>query len=401
MEACIISKDGELTSAIQQTLRDCAFDCPDANLYHESEILDQAFEGTNAATLSFVAASAYHPELLDILRRLKSEPNSKIILVLPVTSSSNTLEIFRAGASEILTLERSFNEDLVSYLQRFRRSLADESAELTSILASGLHSDANLLAVNLSAVFARLYGGCNLLDIAASDPSASQMLGIEPRQVFDQLLKATDEPNGAAIKSAFTKHKSGIRLLSGSSLHGEQQTPQLERFRSLVDSIKRESPQSVTTCSDVEWFSKTSLFERCNKIILVARLDDESILRARESLVTLHQCVTRPDLIKVVAFCSNDVNETDVAAACKSIGVNELTCIPDDSDRTAESIESGVPYVIDAPRCAASRAILQLALSKPAAAPRPDQSPSRTLGRTFFGALRGLWGNVPASFDSP
>lgn len=404
MDACIISKDGELTSEIQQTLRDSGIHCPDVNLYHESEVLDKAFDGLNANTFCFVAASSYHPELLDILRKLRADRSSKSIVVLPVTSSSNTLEIFRASASEILTLGKSFNAELLTFLQRFRTGLLSDTTQLTAVLPTSSRSDATLLAVNLSAVMTRLYGRCNLLELSAPSPtattSAAEMLGMSPRQTFDHILSDSEDPSEAQIERTFEKHNSGIRLLSGSSTLGEPETIPWQRIGDVIDCAKRTSPQTIATCSDASCFAKAKRFRACNNIILTTRLDTESLIATRQSLDFLRQDKDASTGIAVVALCSGGVQNALIAKARKALDLSDLFCVSHVPVLTRQSVEAGVPVVIEHPQCDASRGILQLALTMTCSSQTKaiGESEQQAFGTRVFGMLRGLFGNSTSQF---
>ena len=181
---------------------------------HDAELI------AGYAGVVFFAISDLEPAHIETIRRIRAmvDSEAKLVVVSAVAPDNGTvLMAIRAGASDFLTADEKLDNEIASFIARVRSvSKQKESlGRVFTIVPCQSASDANILAVNLAAVFAARMKSCGLLDFHFRGGDLALLLKMSPRHTLIDLLRQSDTIDEAMFQQALTPHETGIQLLAG------------------------------------------------------------------------------------------------------------------------------------------------------------------------------------------
>lgn len=178
----------------------------------------------------------------------------------------------------------------------------------------------------------------------------------------DAILRA-DNMDLLALEGHMVKHKSGLHLLGHGTdqlvVPGDIDERQLQKLMSLLrsgyDHTVVDLPRHIDGVTG-------GVLESADRVLLVMQQTISHVQDARRLLHYLnHYMGIHTDRIGVVVNRWNKRLALSTADIQKALGVADLTCIPNDYAKVAESANMGVPLLEAAPSSLVSRSLVQMA----------------------------------------
>lgn len=306
----------------------------------------------------------------DELKSLDERPAQGRVPTL-VTGPENTTVMrtsMRVGARDYFTFPVQ-KQELLEALWRVARELQpakEQAGGLFAVINAKGGSGASTLAAALAHSLAeRIEDRVALLDMDLQFGHLASAFDMqESGSLIDAILRA-DNMDLLALEGHMMKHKSGLHLLGNSSdqlvVPGDIDESQLQKLlmllRSGYDHTVVDLPRQIDGVTG-------ALLESADRVLVVMQQTIAHIQDARRLLHYLTRYLGVPEeRIGVVVNRWNKRLALTTSDIEKALGVSDLTCIPNDYARVAESANLGVPLLEAAPSSLVSRSMVQMAES--------------------------------------
>lgn len=304
----------------------------------------------------------------DELNSLDARPASGRVPTV-VSGPDNTLVMrtaMRVGARDYFSFPVP-RQELVDSLDRIARELQPASTEaggLISVINAKGGSGASTVAATLAhSLVEKIDQQVALLDMDLQFGHLASYFDLpEAGGLVDAILRA-DSMDRLALEGHMMKHKSGLHLLGNSSdqllVPGDIDENQLHKLLALLRSRYEHTvvdlPRQIDGVTGL-------LLESSERVLLVLQQSICHVQDARRMLHYMrHYMGIADERIGVV------VNRWDKRLALtigdieKALGIDGVTCIPNDFAKVAESANLGIPLLEVAPASPVSRSVVRLA----------------------------------------
>ncbi|MBD3656830.1 MULTISPECIES: AAA family ATPase [Marinobacter] len=304
----------------------------------------------------------------DELSSLDARPASGRVPTV-VTGPDNTQVMrtaMRVGARDYFSFPVP-RQELVDSLDRIARELQPASTEaggLISVINAKGGSGASTVAATLAhSLVEKIDQQVALLDMDLQFGHLASYFDLpEAGGLVDAILRA-DSMDRLALEGHMMKHKSGLHLLGNSSdqllVPGDIDENQLHKLLALLRSRYEHTvvdlPRQIDGVTGL-------LLESSERVLLVLQQSICHVQDARRMLHYMrHYMGIADERIGVV------VNRWDKRLALtigdieKALGIDGVTCIPNDFAKVAESANLGIPLLEVAPASPVSRSMVRLA----------------------------------------
>jgi pilus assembly protein CpaE len=219
----------------------------------------------------------------------------------------------------------------------------------------------SVISTNLGVALVRETGKKTILvDLDLEFGDVSVMLQLPPKRTIFDAAKAFDRLDPEMLQGFLVEHSSGLKTLLAPVRpeDAESVTPGrirqiIEMVRTLADYVVIDTPASLSD-------AVLTALELSDLVLTVATLDVPSVKNTKVSLQKLHQLGLGGDKVRLVLNRADSKVWLEPQEIEKAITDRIVARIP--SDRLVpRSVNKGVPVVLDAPRSAVARSILDLA----------------------------------------
>lgn len=322
----------------------------------------------------------------DELKSLDERPASGRVPTM-VTGPENTTimrNAMQVGARDYFTFPVQ-KQELLEALQRVARELQPSSkqgGDLYAVINAKGGSGASTIAGALAhSLVERIEDRVALLDMDLQFGHLASAFDLkESGGLIDAILRA-DNMDLLALEGHMVKHKSGLHLLGNGSdqllVPGDIDDSQLQKLllllRSGYDHTVVDLPRQIDSVTG-------ALLENADRVLLVMQQSISHIQDARRLLHYLTRYMGIPaERIGVVVNRWNKRLALTTSDIQQALGVEDLTCIPNDYAKVAESANLGVPLLESAPSSVVSRSMVHMAESLSG----KKEAPQSGLGRMW------------------
>lgn len=383
MDIWAISDSESLRDHVCATLKRQAPDCS----VTEATTLEALSQSLGALSgfsgIVFLSISGVERHHLEQIRRIRAtvSADTKIVVVTPSCDSSAVIKSVRAGASDFLCHDSTFNDELSSLISRVKSEhiQSEERGRVTTVLPCQATSDASLLAVNIAAVWAESMGSCGLLDFHFRGGDLAVLMKQEPRHTVLDLLIQSETIDESMLQQAVSRHESGVELLAAPPPFADMWNIRLQACQEIIALAQQRWPAVIISCEDVQHAEQIQSVAMSDNILLTMRLDVASLFRTQKHVEFLTQKEVPLDKIHIVAMGTGHAGELPQKGIKKLLNISQLYTIPDDPSATTMSVNVGNPLVLELPQTKPARSIKSLAESLVGSA---TKQPARETGRT-------------------
>lgn len=311
----------------------------------------------------------------DVVEELtKRRPEVGLVLLVSELTTDVLQHAMRAGVRDVLSAP--FDADqLGETVQRVGLTLRPATPKVTAgteipghrgrvitVFSTKGGSGKSVIAANLAvALKKRTPGKVILVDADLQFGDVAVMLKITPQHTIVDAVNARDRIDGTLMQSLLAEHRiSGVEILPApvepafaDQISGGDMTKIIGALRTIADYIVVDTPAYF---NDVV----LALLDDSDDIVLVAGMDIPNIKNVKVGLSTLRLLNTPISKIKLVLNRANSKVKLDVAEVEKALQLKADCLVPSDII-VPQSVNKGLPAILEAPKSPVSRAIEQLA----------------------------------------
>ncbi len=332
--------------------------------------------GNEEAALSFLQSQSLH------------SPRPSLLAVLAARSPGLMKRALRSGADEILFMPLDPGEAtraLLKISEARWRTERHEGGVVISVISLIGGVGVTSIAANLALALESLHQRVALVDLDLQTGGLAVFLNLDPEVTIMPLVRLEHKLDSIQLKSALTRHQSGVYLLAAPKRIEEGELVSDITVGTVLDLIRQLFDYVIVDCGDHVDENAVAAWERSEHLFYVL---NQSIAASRCAwrFVDLFE---RLDLTRLEPrFILNRYNPshplTDKAIEA-TLAKSIYARIPSD-DRTFESIEMKAQDLFQlAPSSPVARAMLDLAAL---VMPRPEQAP---LQETFMSRLKSAF----------
>lgn len=211
------------------------------------------------------------------------------------------------------------------------------------------------LAVNTAVTLAMNKKKTLIIDADLQFGDVTVLLDLDPQDTICELAREANNMSIDVIKSMLALHKSGLDVLAA------PKSPELAEYvndKTLELIINTARPFYEYIIIDLApGFSDTSVaaIENSDTVNLVASVDIVSLRNSKICLGILDALRQKEKTVLALnRVVSGIISKSDFE---KILSMTPVLCIPDDSKTVTTSINRGVPFVIDSPKAAVTKAV--------------------------------------------
>jgi pilus assembly protein CpaE len=340
--------------------------------------------------VAVVALDADHTKALQLIGQLATDhPGLPILAVSARGDGQSILQALRSGAKEFLT-QPVVLEDLLKALQRLRRTRSSDSqpgngalkleSQAYAVVGSRGGVGCTSLAVNLGCTLAQEPGHTvALIDLDLALGDADVALDLMPDYTLADVALNIDRLDMTFLRRSLSKHATGLSLLPHPAQIEDAGLIREEHLQRVIGLLRASYSHLVLDLS--KGFSPTDVtaLRMADAILLVAQLELSSLRNVVRMLLTLSADETLNHKIKIILNRVGQDTDISLKKAEETIGRPIFWQIPDDPRTMAESRNSGMPVLQQAPKSKLQQSIAGLvqALSGKEEAPAASKSSGR------------------------
>jgi len=369
----------------------------DVVTYPEVAALAEYQSGARPLVVVFGPGLADGPGLAEIERFTRTRPDAGAILVAAELSTNLLQQALRSGVRDVLGAPTEATS-LAESVERVARTLtmvptvpsggpdgdAPGLGRVITVSSTKGGSGKSVVATNLATALARRSSGpVVLVDADLQFGDVAVMLRLVTPHTLVDAVSAQGRLDAQFLQSLLVRHEpSGLLVLPAplepsfaERVTGADMTRIVEILRSFCAFVIIDTPAQF---NDVV----IALIEHSDDIVMVAGLDIPNIKNTKLGLQTLRLLEVGQEKITLLLNRADSKVQLDVAEVERTLAMRAGSLVPSDI-AVPQSVNKGVPVVLDAPRTEVARAFELLAQrfgGGAAATPAPVRK-----GRSLFG----------------
>lgn len=315
--------------------------------------------------------------LADVSRLTRNRPGTSAVMVVEELSTEILQQAIRSGISDVIALPadtaqlREAVERAAELLNvsAFSTPLAVvpekrdlERGRIVTVFSTKGGAGKSFVATNLAAILARRNTKpVVLVDADLQFGDVAVMLGMAPANTIIDAVNVMDRLDESVLKSLLIKHEStGLYVLAAPIEPAFADSVSLPHMRRILEIL-------TSFCSHVVIDTPASfndivlgVLEQADDIVLMAGMDIPHIKNTKIGLQTLRLLHIPAAKVKLTLNRANSKVKLDIADVERTLQMKADCLIPSDI-AVPQSINKGVPIVVDAPKSGVSRNLERMA----------------------------------------
>jgi pilus assembly protein CpaE len=324
--------------------------------------------------IAVLGPSYADPISLTAVERLaKLRPEVATLLLVELLSTEVLQRALRAGVKDVLTAPVDSDQlraaiDRIGTIQNpaplapaaFVES--EGHGRVVTVFSTKGGAGKSVIASNLAvAIAARTDQPVVLVDADLQFGDVAVMLKLAPKHTIVDAVNAIDRLDGQLLQQLLVRHEpSGVWVLPAPlepAFADQIGSAQIQRIIELLREFA-----GVVVVDTPAYFNDVvlGLIEQCDDVLLIAGMDIPNIKNVKIGLQTLRLLNIPLSKLKLVLNRANSKVKLDVGEVEKTLGIKADCLVPSDI-AVPQSVNKGVPVVIDSPRSGVARSIEYLA----------------------------------------
>ncbi len=322
--------------------------------------------------------------LADVTRLTRARPEVSAVMVVHELSTEILQAAMRAGISDVIALPADPGQ-LREAVERAAQQLSaaapaaaappvaaeDRSSRgrIITVFSTKGGAGKSFVATNLAVTLARRSSRpVVLVDADLQFGDVAVMLGLIPSHTIIDAVNQIDRIDPSLLKSLLIKHDpSGLQVLAAPIEPAFADSVTLPHVRRILDVLTSFASHVVIDTPASFNEIVLGLLEQTDDIVLVAGMDIPNIKNTKIGLQTLRLLHVPATKVKLTLNRANSKVKLDIADVERTLQLKADCLIPSDIG-VPQSINKGIPIVIDAPRSGVSRSVERMAELFPAPA---------------------------------
>ena len=359
----IIASDNQTTSTkLRHALVQLGYECLIADVLEVNDAALRLEAMDRQPDLVLIVLPDDEERCLQQLKRVSESTPARIIAIGPGNDPQHILAVVHAGADDYLVENQDLYEQLSSFLSRLtaKRETAATCGRLTIVASAGGGCGASVIAGNLAVLIAKERGTCALLDYDPRTGDQASLFNLKPRHTMAELCRNIDGCDQKMLKQSLTEHDSGVLLLAGPQRIADSGCLTAEGLRKVTRIARSVMADVVADVGSVADGGDLDLLQTADRVLLVFRGDFPGLRRTKTVLEFWDDAPIGRHVIQLVANSCGQSKQLPIAKVQSALRREVLLSLPDDRQGLNLSVDSGNPIVLDAPKSAFSRAMLEL-----------------------------------------
>jgi pilus assembly protein CpaE len=364
VDIAVVDPDPGLRSLLARQI-----DAPDRVVtYPDVTALADGQPSDRALVAVFGPGMADGPGLAEVERFTRSRPDAGAILVVPELSTTLLRQALRLGVRDVvgaptdpLTLRESIDR-VAQTLPPALPTKGPERGHVISVSSMKGGSGKTVVATNLAVALARRSPDpVALIDVDLQFGDVAVMIRLNPQRTIVDALAAVERSDAQFLRSILATHDPSGLLVLPAPLDPALAERVTERDMHAIIGMLR------TFCSHVvidtpAHFNDVVLaaLEASDDIVVVAGMEVPNIKNTKLGIQTLRRLGIPESKLKLVVNRADSKVQLDVAQVERALGLEARIQLPSDI-LVPQSVNRGVPVVLEAPRSDIARAFEQLA----------------------------------------
>jgi pilus assembly protein CpaE len=314
----------------------------------------------------------FTPELAQVDHFLRARPELAAILVVDVLSTETLQLALRAGIRDVVSTDGAETQlveaisRMVGVVPRPRipggggEAAEGPEARVVTVFSTKGGAGKSVIAANLAVTLAQsAKAPVVLVDADLQFGDLAVMLKLTPQHTIVDAVGSIDQLDAQLLNSILIRHSSGVLLLPAPlepAVADEVSAANLVR----VVQVLRTMSAYVVIDTPAQFNEVVlALLEESDDILLVGGMDIPNIKNIKLGLQTLRLLNVPTTKLKLVLNRANSKVRLDVSEVEKTLGVKADVLLPSDII-IPQSVNKGVPAVLDAPKSRFTKGIEQL-----------------------------------------
>jgi pilus assembly protein CpaE len=298
---------------------------------------------------------------LEILRRLRPRVPGPLLVVGGLDDPKQILRVLQEGADLFLD-----EAELVSEFEAALRRLQHKpepnvrTGDLFGVVSASGGSGVSTVAVNLAVVLAQAHKKSMLIDLKTGRGDLPSLLDLNPQFSLPDVCLNEARMDQAMFEKMLVRHHTGVHLLGSSNDLSRIRTVTAHGVQHALTLARKMFPATVVDLEDCHHLEQIAVLEQASTVLVVCRLDFNSVRNTRNLLEHLSGLRIVKDRIRIVVNMHGMPNELPVEEAECALASKVAVFIPHDPTTVNAANNTGVPLVLKAPGSKVAQRIAQL-----------------------------------------
>jgi pilus assembly protein CpaE len=240
-------------------------------------------------------------------------------------------------------------------------STESRKAKIVTVFGTKGGVGKTVIATNICVALAHdLNKSVALVDLDLESGDAAIMLKLEPTRTIFDAAQAIERLDTEMIKGFLVEHSSGLKALLAPRRSEDAESVTTARISRIIGLLAEIMDFVVIDTAGRFDEAVLTAIDRSDEILAVATMEVPSIKNTKVSLEKLKQLGYRNGSVHLVLNRSNSKVFLEAAEVERVIGGRISAKIPSDL-AVPRSVNKGVPVVIDAPKSAVAKSLVELA----------------------------------------
>ncbi|MBW3557742.1 MAG: P-loop NTPase [Actinobacteria bacterium] len=377
----VVDEDPKLRTRLAMQLGEAAR----AAAFGALEAVDQKLPAGSPLVLVVGPSFATPAAMGEVSRVTRARPEVSAVMVVHELSTEILQAAIRAGISDVVALAaepgqlREAVERATQHLNATAPpapsappAVAEDGGSrgrIVTVFSTKGGAGKSFVATNLAVALARRSSRpVVLLDADLQFGDVAVMLGLVPTHTVIDAVNEIDRLDVSLLQSLLIEHEpSGLRVLAAPIEPAFADSISLAHVRRILDLLASFASHVVIDTPASFNDIVLGILEQTDDIVLMAGMDIPNIKNTKIGLQTLRLLHVPPTKVKLTLNRANSKVKLDIADVERTLQLKADCLIPSDI-AVPQSINKGVPIVLDAPRSSVARSLERLAELFPAPA---------------------------------
>jgi pilus assembly protein CpaE len=361
---CLIASDTQgIASEVRRALLERGGECPLANLVSIDSAAEAAARMEREPDVVFFAVNGDADRCLAAVEAMRRQTKAKLVAVGSADDPRLILRMVHAGAADFVDAEGNLASGLDELMNRLqsRANSAAAQGRLITILSPSGGAGCSFLAVNLAAALAKSAGRCVLCDFDLRQGDLASLLNLKPPHTIIDICRNLQRLDPQVFQQSLAEHACGVHLLAGPHTYDDVLQITETAAEKIVSMARASFPFVIVDLEDFFHREQFRVLQLSDIVFVVLRAEFVSVRNTRRTLDYLASVGVDAGKIRLVVNQFGRPNELSKAQAAGALQMEVAHYIPYDPNKVVQSINLGVPLVLEFPRAKPSHAICEIA----------------------------------------
>ncbi|PHS11679.1 MAG: hypothetical protein COA78_09195 [Blastopirellula sp.] len=298
---------------------------------------------------------------VEIVRDIRETMPTRIIVIGPTIDAKWILQLLKEGVYQYINQE-DVKAELRDALGRLDKSSPTDQdfGSLIAIVSAGGGSGASTVAANVATGLSSRHGDCGLVDLRLTSGTLATLFDLHPSHTLADFCRNIQRMDQDMFQRCLEPHESGVQLLSSPNSYHEISSISKRGVRKALGMARSKFKYVVADLDSPYQAEQSPALLQADTILLVLMLDFSSVRHAQQILEYFDELELDRDQIHLTINRYGRPKELRIKDVEKTLGLKVRHIIPDASRQVNRANNIGKPVVLDNPRSAVSKKLIEI-----------------------------------------